>query len=84
MVDGSFEPLLGAHNALVVNLLSTAGLEAMAPNDDGSDRCPLCFVIDRCQCGEGEACPFRSWIVRAADDQLTEARRLGLVSNTVQ
>jgi len=69
-----FEPLMGAHNALVANALDAGGLELLA-----HEGCPLCFLIDRCACGMGERCSFRTWIDRAADDALTEAKRLGLV-----
>lgn len=79
LVADGFEPLMGAHNAIVSNGLNAAGLELMRPNDDGSERCPLCFLIAACPCARGAACPYRTWITRAADDQLAEAKRLGLV-----
>lgn len=69
-----FDPLMGAHNALVANLLSARGLALMA-----EEGCPLCTVIASCECGEGDACSYRTWISRAADDQRDAARALGLL-----
>ncbi len=78
----TFEPLMAAHMAIVSNVLRIAGLEAMANNEDGTDRCPLCFIIAGCNCGQGDACPFLTFIDRAADDQLEAAKSLGLVGTT--
>lgn len=75
----NFEPLMGAHNAILSNALNVAGLAVMVQNDDGSDRCPICFLIDNCPCGRGEECPFRTWPQRAVDDQVAEAKRLKLI-----
>lgn len=36
LVDGSFDPLMGAHNAIVSNALDNFGLEAL------EDGCPIC------------------------------------------
>lgn len=74
-----FEPLLHAHNAILSNTLRIAGLEVMAPNEDGTERCPLCFLIGRCDCGRGEECPFRSFITKAADEALEGAKHFGLI-----
>lgn len=76
----TFEPLMGAHNAILENTLRVAGLEPMAPKADGGEWCPVCYLMT-CQCGDPE-CPkrFEGWIERAADDMLAEARRLNLVS----
>lgn len=84
MVQGdpakSFEPLLGAHNAILANALDTVGMQLMEPNADGSERCPICF-LKTCPCGNPECAPkFERWIEHAADDALTEAKRLGLVT----
>lgn len=78
---GGFDPLMGAHNAIVSNALGTAGLEIMAPNADGSERCPLCYLLSECRCEHRGTpqCPFATWVDRAADDQLARAKQLGLV-----
>lgn len=81
MVENGFDPLMGAHNALVSNAMSTAGLAIMMPNDDGTDRCPLCFLINGCPCAEGEACSYRTWMDRAVAEQADEARRRGLIAS---
>lgn len=74
-----FDPLMGAHNAIVANALSArlGGLAIMTPNEDGSERCPLCHLVAACGCGAD--CPFTTWVDRAADDQLARARELNLV-----
>lgn len=81
--DG-FDPLMGAHNAIVANALSTAGMEVMQPAADGTDRCPLCFLLAECRCAHKGTpqCPFASWVDRAADDQLARAKTLGLVGSS--
>lgn len=70
----SFEPLMDAHNAIVANLLDAFGVAMIAV-----DGCPVCAAISGCQCGLGNACGLRTWIDRAAEDQLTRARALGLI-----
>lgn len=74
-----FEPLMGAHNAILANALSAGGLALMAPKDDGSDWCPICF-LKTCECGD-PACPerFESWVEKAADEQLAQAHALKLI-----
>lgn len=74
----TFEPLMGAFWAISSNAISAAGLEIMAPNEDGTDRCPLCFLLASCSCGL-DPCPFATWIDRAADDQRAHAVQLGLL-----
>lgn len=40
----NFDPLMAAHNAILGNAMGLVGLAAMADNDDGSERCPLCYI----------------------------------------
>jgi hypothetical protein len=81
MVENGFDPLMGAHNAIVGNAMDAAGFAIMMPNDDGIDRCPLCFLIGGCGCGKGEGCPYRTWPDRAVADQIEEAKRRGLIAS---
>lgn len=76
----SFEPLMGAHNAILANALRVAGLDLMAPKEDGGEWCPICYLLT-CKCGDPE-CPkrFEGWIEKAADDALAVAKSLGLVT----
>jgi hypothetical protein len=79
---GKPDPLMAAHNAIVSNALGKVGLELMMPNDDGSDRCPICYLVKlslaapRCECGDpactsqSRADNFERWIEHAADDQV--------------
>jgi hypothetical protein len=79
----NFDPLMAAHNMILSRALDTAGLELMAQNDDGSDRCPLCFLNAAHEAGCKEPdCTWTydlTWIPGPADAALAEARRLGLV-----
>jgi hypothetical protein len=80
--EGRPDPLMAAHNAIVGNALNRAGLAVVSPNEDGSERCPLCFLIAAaagCQCGDPACTPearaaqsarFEAWIELAADDEL--------------
>jgi hypothetical protein len=82
LADGRPDPLMAAHNAIVGNALDTAGLAVMTPNDDGSERCPLCYLkalslaAPGCECSDPTCTPesraerFERWIDCAADDQL--------------
>lgn len=81
----NFEPLMGAHNAIVARALEIGGIELMMPNEDDSERCPLCFLQagHDAQCKE-EGCKhsFEPWIGYAADEALAEATRRGLVGSS--
>lgn len=81
----NFDPLMSAHWAIVNNALRICGLAIMAPNEDGSARCPLCFMIAGCShqdCPSPDACGWNEWINRAADDAKTRAVELGLVGQS--
>lgn len=81
----NFDPLMGAHNAIMGNALSVAGLAIFATKDDGSEWCPLCFLLevvvpahDRL-CVDPE-CPgatdYEGWINIAADEQVAAWKAL--------
>lgn len=74
-----YDPLMAAHWAIVNRALSIAGLVLMSPNDDGTDRCPLCFLITSCECTLGEGCHYRGWITSVADFVREEAKQKGLL-----
>lgn len=69
-----FEPLIGAHNAVMFNLVSIGGVALML-----QEGCPLCFAnkmhIQNCK---DDNCSFTydEWIDRAADDALSTYRKL--------
>lgn len=81
----SFDPLNMTFNMILSRALERCGLELMMQNEDGSDRCPLCFMnaVHKEGC-KVEDCAFTydSWIDGASDDALAEAKRLGLVGST--
>lgn len=80
----SFDPLMGAHNAIVSNVMNVVGLAVMVQNDDGSDRCPLCFIQSEhdANCKQVGCEPYDKWIDRAADDMRAKAVDLGLMAAT--
>ena len=77
----TFDPLMSLHWMIVNRAMSVAGLELMMVNEDGSERCPLCYLIANCPCGQGEACPIRKWPDGAADAVREEAIKLGLMAS---
>ena len=72
----SFEPLIGAAIAIYHNAVQALGPVVMVDEPDGSERCPLCFLVkahDEYCIGEGCMVPagyFESWIDHAADAQV--------------
>lgn len=78
----AFEPLMGAHNAILTNTLRIGGMELFGPTangENGGEWCPICF-LKTCPCGDPECPPkFEAWIDRAADDMLATAQELRLV-----
>lgn len=64
-----FDPLMSAHNMIVGHALNAGGLAVLAPND-GSDKCPICYLTAEHtrQCTDA-ACgqDFEKWIDCAAD-----------------
>ncbi len=82
----SFEPLLNAHWAIVNNVMRFVGLELMLNNQDGTERCPLCFATSdhkaKCTKVDCKIENFDNWIVRAVSDQLDLAKQLGLVGES--
>ena len=75
----TFDPLLGAHNAILSNTLRIAGLVILGADEKGEHYCPICYLTQNCACGLGEKCDFFGWIDRAADDVRDHAVSLGLV-----
>lgn len=82
----NFDPLMGAHNAILSNALRIVGVDIIMPSHDGSHRCPLCFVGEQealavMEYGrENVALRTDSWIDRATIDMLDQAKALGLVA----
>lgn len=81
LADGRPDPLMSAHNAIVSNVLDVVGPELMLANEDGSERCPLCYLVKvarevECGCGDPACTPdaraakFETWPSRAATDEL--------------
>lgn len=82
LVAGRPDPLMAAHNAILSNAVDKVGLAIMMQNDDGSERCPICYLkalslaSPQCTCGDPACTPesiadgFERWIEIAADEQL--------------
>ena len=80
----TFDPLMAAHNLIFSQALQTAGLDLLVQNEDGTDRCPLCYLqtAHLAACKE-PGCTWTyemTWIPGACGEALEEAKRLGLVS----
>lgn len=67
-----YDPLMAANFAIWGNALNAGGLYLMF-QQDGKELCPLCELAKH---GGKPA----NWVAGAADEQLHEARRLGLVA----
>ena len=81
----TFDPLMGAHWAIVNNVGDRVGiLTLMAPNEDGSERCPLCYIQTEHDkaCHDPSCGSFDRWVEYAADGALAEATKLGLVGSS--
>ena len=76
----TFEPLLAAYMNITQHAISLIGLSVMVPDDDGAERCPICYGVAHCGCGRGEQCDILQWITYAADAELGYAKELGLVA----
>jgi hypothetical protein len=82
----TFDPLMAAHNMIVSFAVEMVGLDIMMDNEDGTPRCPICYL----QAGHLATCKepdctwtYESiWISGAVGKSLSEAKRLGLVSES--
>ncbi|HEY5201629.1 MAG TPA: hypothetical protein VIJ31_12065 [Acidothermaceae bacterium] len=76
----NFEPLMGAHWAILKNLTASRGFAIML-----IDGCPLCAANEQhlAECTDaecGQPAYYDKWLGRAADDQLQIARDMGLLA----
>ncbi len=71
--ENDFDPLMACNNMIFAEGLKRCGLALMAPNEDGSEKCPICE--SQRQYGEW-------WIKGPADTMLHEARQKKLVACT--
>lgn len=82
----NFDPLLVAHNMILSNALDLVGIELLVLDQDGNDRCPLCFVTSEhkaeCKKPDCKIEDFDHWIGYAVRDTKAEAIRLGLVGSS--
>lgn len=44
MVQGGSDPLMDAHNLILANALDKGGLAILMDNEDGTERCPVCYL----------------------------------------
>jgi len=83
--QSEFDPLLNAHWAIVSNVMGVVGFAIMVQNDDGSDRCPLCFItadhLANCTMPDCKIRDYDHWIGRVAEDQVAHAKELGLMGD---
>lgn len=73
----NFDPLRGAHDAIIANCMANlppeGAIAMLSPRADGSDWCPLCFMNERNNAGNN----YDGWIDLAASDQVEIWRELG-------
>jgi hypothetical protein len=88
----NFDPLMAAHNMIFSRAMDMVGLALMVDDEDGTPRCPICFVkrahdeqVPKC---EEPGCLWNTqegvdayWIAGPADAVREEAVRLGLVAS---
>lgn len=70
----TWDPLAAATWTLYGNAVECAGCAVLSPNDDGSERCPLCYGI-------AQDPAVKTWIAMAADGCLAYAIDNDLVDN---
>lgn len=80
--EGRPDPLAAATFAIYGNAMEIGGLAVMTPEEDGSSKCPICFLKKMtveegaCSCGDPQCTPenraagFERWIQHAATEQL--------------
>ncbi len=61
-----FDPLIAAQNMILGNAIDAAGPVVLTPADDGSDRCPICFL------------DVPQWLEHAARDAIEHAKTISL------
>lgn len=61
-----FDPLMAAQNLILGNAVDAAGPALLAPVNDGSDRCPICFLN------------VPEWLAYAARDAIEDAKAISL------
>jgi len=81
----TFDPLMGAHNAIVVRALDIVGLDLLTGGEGETEKCPICYL----QAGHDATCKeegcthsFEPWIGFAADAMRKEAIRLNLMAES--
>jgi hypothetical protein len=78
----NFEPVIGAHNAIIGKVVSYVGmgvLEVAGEGDDEVHHCPLCYITkvheEQCTDERCEVKNFDYWIEGAMGDQKKELER---------
>ncbi len=75
----AFDPLEAALVVIGVNALKATHGHAGEPNDDGSERCPVCFLLLTCDCGETATCAWSKLVPLAARSTRKMAEQIGLL-----
>lgn len=73
LIDGQFDPLISATHIIMSSAIGYGGLAVTNNNDDGSERCPVCY-------GMGFNSEWEECIVQAADSVMLYAREQGFIS----
>lgn len=77
----SFDPMMEAYSTILCDVIEITDREVLQLNDDGSERCAICFLVQVIQhetaseeCGSA----MEGWLEIGADRALARARELGL------
>jgi hypothetical protein len=65
-----FDPLMSAHNMIVQNTMSIMGIDVLTQNEDGTDKCPICYLkAEHARTCTDPHCTadYEKWIDLAAD-----------------
>lgn len=73
LMNNRFDPLIIANDIIAKSATGYGGSAVVDNNDDGSERCPVCY-------GMGFNSEWEGCIVQAADATMLYAREQGLVS----
>ncbi len=78
--EGNFNAFWGAYASICKNAINMAGFPVVMPNDDGSERCPICYIVESCEGGPQcePVCQGETWPVHAAREARQAAVEDGL------
>lgn len=74
-----FDPIVNVLAGIGRQAFAHAGPACLERRPDGGLKCPICVLLEVCQCGRGAKCTVNEWIADAVDEQVGIARERGLL-----